>query len=88
MFRTRENTGIPPYIDAFINVKWKRATIYAKYVNVAQGWPDSGYFSAPHYIRPQRVFKLGITWPFYIKPGKAGSQKDDSPGGGPVNLAR
>ncbi len=80
--------GNTPYIDAFINVIWKRATIYAKYVNVAQGWPDSGYFSAPHYIRPQRVFKLGITWPFYIKPGKAGPRTENAPGGSSVNSVR
>ncbi|HOT55476.1 MAG TPA: hypothetical protein PLM68_08720, partial [Bacteroidales bacterium] len=77
--------GNTPYIDAFIHMKWKRATIYAKYINVAQGWPDSGYFSAPHYIRPQRVFKLGITWPFHIMPGKTATRSTSSPGGAPVN---
>lgn len=60
-----------------MNVKWKRATIYVKYINAAQGWPNSDYFSSPHYIRPQRVFKIGITWPFYVQPLKAGT-KDTS----------
>ena len=69
--------GNTPYIDAFVNVKWKRATIYVKYINAAQGWPNSDYFSSPHYIRPQRVFKIGITWPFYVQPLKAGT-KDTS----------
>ena len=31
------------YIDAFINMKWQRATIFVKYTN-ATGLPDSGYF--------------------------------------------
>lgn len=70
--------GNTPYIDAFINVKWKRAVIYAKYINVAQGWPDNDYFSAPHYIRPRRVFKLGVTWPFYIRPGKTAARSTSS----------
>jgi hypothetical protein len=70
--------GNTPYIDAFINMKWQRATIFVKYTNAAQGWPDSGYFSAPHYIRPQRAVKVGITWPFYSKPLKKGSV-DPSP---------
>lgn len=69
--------GNTPYIDAFINLKWKRATIFVKYVNAAMGWPTSDYFSAAHYIRPQRTIKLGMTWPFYIRPGK-----DKSVGGG------
>ncbi len=72
--------GNTPYIDAFINVKWKRATIFVKYLNAAQGWPDNDYFAAPHYIRPQRVFKLGMTWPFYIKPGKTAARAASSEG--------
>lgn len=72
--------GNTPYIDAFINVKWKRATIFVKYLNAAQGWPDNDYFAAPHYIRPQRVFKLGMTWPFYIKPGKTAAKAASSEG--------
>ncbi len=58
--------GNCPGIDAFLNLKWKRATIFVKLVNAAQGWPDSDYFSALHYIKPQRVLKFGISWPFYL----------------------
>ena len=56
--------GNCPYLDAFLNLKWKHATIFVKMVNVAQGWPESNYFSALHYIRPQSVVKLGISWFF------------------------
>ncbi|MDR0295308.1 MAG: putative porin [Prevotellaceae bacterium] len=63
--RTRE-TGNCPTIDAFINVKWKRATFFIKYVNAFEGWPTSDYFSASHYIKPQTVLKFGLSWPFYL----------------------
>ena len=69
-FRTQDvqELGNTPYIDAFANFTWKRATIFVKYINAAQGWPKADYFSALHYIRPQHVIKLGITWPFYVHP--------------------
>ncbi|HHV04740.1 MAG: putative porin [Bacteroidales bacterium] len=82
--QNEKKIGNTPYIDAFINVKWKRATIYVKYVNVAQGWPDSGYFAAPHYIRPQKAFKLGITWPFYVRPAKTAARTNPSQGAAPL----
>lgn len=63
--RTRE-TGNCPYIDIFLNVKWKRATFFVKYINATEGWPNSDYFSALHYIKPQTVLKFGISWPFYL----------------------
>lgn len=62
-----EKIGNTPYIDAFINMQWKRASIFVKYINAAQGWPDSDYFSAFRYIRSQKALKLGIHWPFYVK---------------------
>ncbi|MCL1973502.1 MAG: putative porin, partial [Bacteroidetes bacterium] len=58
--------GNNPYIDAFVNLTWKRATIFVKYVNAAMPWPDADYFSALHYLRPQKAIKFGVTWPFYI----------------------
>lgn len=56
-----------PFIDAFINVQWKRACIFVKMENAGQGWPmdKADYFSANHYIRTQRSLKIGIYWPFY-----------------------
>ena len=58
--------GEYPYIDAFINLQWKRAAIFVKFVNAAEGWPNRDYFSANHYIRPMRIPKFGIYWPFYV----------------------
>ena len=64
--------GNCPYIDAFVNIQWKRACIFIKVVNVNMGWPNKSadYFSANGYIAPQRALKFGIHWPFYIQPGR------------------
>lgn len=60
-------TGQCPYIDAFLNLQWKRACIFVKYENAAMGWPKSDYFSAYRYLRPQHALKFGLFWPFYIR---------------------
>ena len=67
-----EEYGNCPYIDAFVNIQWKRACIFVKVVNVNMGWPNKSadYFSASGYIAPQRAIKFGIFWPFYIQPGR------------------
>lgn len=62
-----EKIGEAPYIDLFVNLQWKRASIFVKYINMAQGWPTSDYFSTFRYIRSQKAFKFGIHWPFYTK---------------------
>ena len=74
--------GNCPYIDAFVNIQWKKAAIFIKAVNVNMGWPNKSadYFSAAGYIAPQRAIKVGITWPFWVRPGKASSTPGpDSP---------
>ena len=63
----REEIGDTPYLDVFINMQWKRVSMFLKMVNVTNGWPSHDYFSAYGYIRPQRVFKVGIHWPFYFQ---------------------
>lgn len=65
--QNEEKVGNNPYIDVFVNLQWKRASIFLKFVNVAQGWPGGDTFSAYRYIRPYRTFKFGIHWPFYIR---------------------
>jgi len=71
--QTEQKYGNAPYIDAFVNMQWKRACIFIKGENVAMGtFPKkSDYFTANHYIRTQRTVKFGIFWPFYTQPGKA-----------------
>jgi hypothetical protein len=64
--QSERKIGDFPYINAFLNAKWKRATFFIKLINAGEGWPSSDYFSALHYIRPQRAIKFGISWPFYL----------------------
>ena len=79
-----EKYGNCPYIDAFVNVQWKRACIFVKAINVGMGWPmdKADYFSAHGYIRPQRGIKFGVCWPFYLQPAKNKSVGSASGGGG------
>jgi len=65
--------GNCPYVDTFVNIQWKRACIFVKYLNANMGWPAnfSDYFSAHHYIKPQRAFKVGIFWPFYVQSSRS-----------------
>ena len=66
--------GNCPYIDAFVNVQWKRVSLFVKVVNVNMGWPCEklDYFTADGYINTQRAIKFGISWPFWTFPGKNG----------------
>ena len=77
--------GNCPYIDAFINIQWKRACIFIKAINVNMGWPNKSadYFTADGYIAPQRAIKFGISWPFYMQPG---NNKNATKGGTGTNL--
>ena len=60
--------GNCPYVDAFVNIQWKRACVFVKAINVNMGWPckDTDYFTAAGYIAPQRAIKFGIKWPFWV----------------------
>ena len=61
-----EKIGGKPYVDFFVNMQWKKACIFVKYVNGSMGWGDHpDYFSAKGYIRSQNAIKLGIWIPFY-----------------------
>ena len=70
--QNKEQFGNCPYIDVFVNVQWKRVSVFLKAVNLNMGWPNESadYFSAAGYIAPQRTFKIGVTWPFYVQAGK------------------
>ena len=72
--------GNCPYIDAFVNVQWKRVSLFVKVVNVNMGWPCKklDYFSADGYINTQRAIKFGISWPFWTFPGKKGATGESS----------
>lgn len=76
--QTIEKIGNCPYIDAFVNVQWKKACIFVKFTNIGMGWPNESpdYFSAQGYIRPQSGLKLGIWIPFYTSHRKNGKLSD------------
>ena len=73
--QTEEKFGNCPYVDAFVNVQWKRVSVFVKAVNLNMGWPNKSidYFTAAGYIAPQRAIKFGITWPFYVFAAKKGT---------------
>ncbi len=92
MFHNQKNEkyGDCPYIDLFVNVQWKRATIFVKLVNANMGWPNNSadYFSADGYIRPQRSLKFGVWWPFYLQTRKNGTvSAGGSLGGSPSSAS-
>ncbi|MBQ8421598.1 MAG: putative porin [Bacteroidales bacterium] len=70
-----EKFGNSPLIDVFVNIQWKRASIFVKVVNMNMGWPTrhADYFTANGYIASQRALKFGISWPFYVLPGRSGT---------------
>ena len=78
-----EQYGNTPRFDAFMNLQWKQACIFLKMENVGEGWPTKkhDYFSAHHYIHPPRIFKFGITWPFYPSLGSAKKMSDRASSG-------
>lgn len=84
-----------PFIDAFVNMQWKRACIFVKMENAGMGWPmeRADYFSAHHFIRTQRALKFGICWPFYKQPAEnkavqAGGSMSSSKATSGVNAPR
>jgi len=64
--------GNCPVFDPFVNIQWKKACIFLKMENVGNGWPMTrhDYFTAHHYIQTSRIFKFGISWPFYPSLGQ------------------
>lgn len=70
--QNQEKFGNCPYIDVFVNIQWKRVSLFVKGVNINMGWPSKSadYFTADGYISTQRAVKFGITWPFWTLPGK------------------
>lgn len=85
LFHNQEQVsyGNCPYIDAFVNIQWKRACIFVKLVNANMGWPNdrTDYFSAHGYIRSQRAVKFGVWWPFYLQSTRQGTANAGSSGG-------
>jgi hypothetical protein len=57
--------GNYPYLDAFVNVKHKRARLFFKTEHFNADWLAPEYFSVLHYPGNHRVYKFGLSWTFY-----------------------
>ncbi|MBE6233399.1 MAG: hypothetical protein E7118_02860 [Bacteroidales bacterium] len=75
-----EEYGNCPYIDAFVNIQWKQASIFIKVVNLNMGWPNKSvdYFTSHGHIATQRAVKFGISWPFWKFAGNGSTNNRSS----------
>ncbi len=84
--QNKEQFGNCPVLDVFVNVQWKRVSVFVKAMNLNMGWPleNADYFTAAGHIGPQRAIKIGVTWPFYVQSGKRSTSAngDEAAGGG------
>ncbi len=58
-------TGNYPYIDAFVNIRVKRAKMFLLVEHLNAGLMNYDYFMVPSYPMPDRAIKFGIAWAFY-----------------------
>jgi hypothetical protein len=58
-------TGNYPYVDAFINIRVKRARMFLIMKHVNGGLMGYDYFMVPGYPMPDRGIRFGVSWTFY-----------------------
>lgn len=63
--QNERQTGNYPFVDAFVNLNWKRARIFVKLEHANYTLVSLDYFMTPHYPVPVRNLKFGISWNFY-----------------------
>lgn len=63
--QNQKETGNYPYADVFVNIKIKRAMIFAKYEHINKGLFNYNYYMTPHYPMPDGAFKFGVKWKFF-----------------------
>lgn len=54
-----------PVVDAWIKVGLRRANLFVKYQNAAQGLFNNGTYTVNRYPMPDRLLLFGLTWNFY-----------------------
>lgn len=59
-----EMLGNTIYVDPFVNMQWKRVSVFIKYTNAFMGKPSKDHFSCYGHIRPEKFLKFGVFWPF------------------------
>ena len=57
--------GNYPFVDVFLNARWKRANLFIKLDHANQGLIDNQYFTTLHYPYNPRMVKFGVSWMFY-----------------------
>lgn len=60
-----DKTGGYPYLDAFINIRVKRARMFLIMKHLNSGLMDYNYFMIPGYPMPDRGLRFGVSWAFY-----------------------
>ena len=58
-------TGDYPYIDAFINIRVKRARMYLMLKHLNSGLGSYNYIMVPGYPMQDRGLRFGVSWTFY-----------------------
>ncbi len=59
------SVGNYPYIDAWLDIRLKRARFYAKYEHVNSSDDNLNHYYAVNYPSKLGVFKVGLSWTFY-----------------------
>ncbi len=63
--QTETEIGNYPFINAYVNVKLKKARFYIMYTHLNQGWlGGNNYFSIPHYPLNPAMLQIGISVDF------------------------
>ncbi|MBQ9470165.1 MAG: hypothetical protein IJU72_04330 [Bacteroidales bacterium] len=58
--------GSYPFLDVFLNMKWKSALIFLKYEHLNEGLlGENNYFVAYRHPARRKGFKFGFSWIFY-----------------------
>ncbi|HBI81455.1 MAG TPA: hypothetical protein DDY04_05840, partial [Bacteroidales bacterium] len=57
--------GNYPFVDVFLNAKWKRTNLFVKLDHVNQGIPNNQYYTTFHYPHNPRRVMFGVSWMFY-----------------------
>ena len=58
-------TGNFVMLNVFLNFKVKRANLFVKGVNIAQGLFGYNYIQTPHYPLWDRCVRFGVSWRFF-----------------------
>ena len=54
-----------PYLDAFVNIRIKRARLFLKLEHANSYFMGYNYFMIPHYPMADMALKFGVSWKFY-----------------------